>query len=171
MLFRSVYHTVYMSFFVKTTIKGGDTVLIHSGSGGVGQAAIQVALAYGLEVFTTVSTDDKKKMLMQKFPKLKSENIGNSRDVSFEQMVMVNTEGKGVNHVLNSLSGELLQALLRCVGIKGTFIEIGRFDIQNQSNISLEYFSKQIRYEVLMMDEMESSDELLKVTTDMIHTF
>ena len=78
---------------------------------------------------------------MQKFPKLKSEKIGNSRDASFEQMLMVNTKGKGVNHVLNSLSGELLQASLRCVGIKGTFIEIGRFH------------------------------ELLKVTTHMIHTF
>lgn len=41
----------------------------------------------GCEVFTTVGTKDKREYLMATFPDLKPENIGNSRDLSFEQMV------------------------------------------------------------------------------------
>lgn len=40
-------------------------------SGGVGLAAIRVAFAYGLDVFTTVSTEAKKKFLLKTFPQLK----------------------------------------------------------------------------------------------------
>lgn len=66
-----VYVTVYMAFFLVSDIRKGKSILIHAGTGGVGQAAITVALAHGLEVFTTVSTKEKKQFLLQKFPKLK----------------------------------------------------------------------------------------------------
>lgn len=41
------------------------------GSGGIGLAAIRIALAYGLEVFTTVSTQQKRKFILSLFPQLK----------------------------------------------------------------------------------------------------
>lgn len=66
-----VYITVYLAFFVYKKISKGDNVLIHAGSGGIGLAAIRVALAYGLTVFTTVSTEEKKKYLLNLFPALK----------------------------------------------------------------------------------------------------
>lgn len=142
-----------MALVKETPFKAGSTILIHAGSGGVGIAAIQVALAYGLEVFTTVSTDEKKKFLLQTFPKLKEDHIGNSRNISFEPMIMSHTKGEGVDIVLNSLSGELLQASFRCVKKHGTFVEIGRADIQNDTKINLGYFNKNISYKVLMMDK------------------
>lgn len=45
--------------------------LIHAGSGGIGLAAIRIALAYEMEVFTTVSTPQKKKFIMDLYPQLK----------------------------------------------------------------------------------------------------
>lgn len=66
-----VYVTVYAAFFTFNPIKKGKSVLIHAGSGGVGLAAIRVALAYGLEVYTTVSNDKKKTFIMETFPQLK----------------------------------------------------------------------------------------------------
>lgn len=66
-----VYLTVYTAFFTFNPIKKGQSVLIHAGSGGVGLAAIRVAFAYGLEVYTTVSNQKKKKFLMDTFPQLK----------------------------------------------------------------------------------------------------
>lgn len=65
-----VYMTVYIAFFMYNPITKGKSVLIHAGSGGVGLAAIRVALAYGLEVYTTVSTAQKKKFIMDTFPQL-----------------------------------------------------------------------------------------------------
>lgn len=66
-----VYLTVYFALFTSNKIKRGNSILIHAGSGGIGLAAIGVALAYGLEVFTTVSNPQKKKFVMDTFPKLK----------------------------------------------------------------------------------------------------
>lgn len=65
------YALVYYAFFQTISIKKGKTILIHSGAGSVGMAAIRVALAYGLDVFTTVSNLRKKKFILDEFPQLK----------------------------------------------------------------------------------------------------
>lgn len=49
-----VYATAYYSLVVRGRLRPGETVLIHSGSGGVGQAAIAIALSKKCRVFTTV---------------------------------------------------------------------------------------------------------------------
>ncbi|KAL3198253.1 hypothetical protein MRX96_044461 [Rhipicephalus microplus] len=70
----------------------------------------------GCEIFTTVGTNDKREFIKLRFPALKDKNIANSRDLSFEEHVMNETDGHGVNLVLNSLSDEKLQASLRLLG-------------------------------------------------------
>jgi fatty acid synthase len=161
-----VYFTVYVAFFHTTKIKAGKSILIHSGSGGVGQAAIQVSFAYGLEVFTTVSTEDKKNFLLKKFPELKPENIGNSRDISFETMIIKNTRGKGVDYVLNSLSGDKLQASIRCLGVDGVFLEIGKYDIQQNTNIGMGYLNKRITIKSVIFDDIDIDPNDRQVNID-----
>jgi len=160
-----VYFTVYFAFFNTTTIKAGKKILIHSGSGGVGQAAIEVAFAYGLEVFTTVSTEEKKNFLLKRFPKLKPENIGNSRKTTFEKMVLENTQGKGVDYVLNSLSGDKLQASIRCLGVDGVFLEIGKYDIQMRTSLDIGYLEKRITIKSVIFDDLsvDSNDMQVKI--------
>jgi len=51
-------------------MKAGESVLIHSGSGGVGQAAIAIALSMNCRVFTTVGSAEKKEFLKKLFPKV-----------------------------------------------------------------------------------------------------
>jgi fatty acid synthase, animal type len=151
-----VYLTVYLAFFVESQIKKGDSVLIHAGTGGVGLAAIQVAFAYGLEVFSTVGSEEKKKFLLETFPQLKPENIGNSRDTSFEKMVLVATKGRGVDFVLNSLADDKLQASLRCLSVNGTFLEIGKYDIKNKTKIHMGHFEKKINFKAIFLDIKEN---------------
>jgi fatty acid synthase, animal type len=148
-----VYGTVYSAFFLTAKIQKGNSVLIHAGSGGVGLAAIRVAFAYGLEVFTTVSNEEKKNFLLNEFPQLKADNIGNSRDVSFEDMIMTRTNGKGVDYVLNSLSQEKLQASIRCLGKGGKFLEIGKFDMENDTKIGLNSFLNELSFHAVMVDK------------------
>lgn len=147
-----VYSTVYLAFFISTRIKRGKKILIHAGSGGVGLAAIQVAFAYGLEVFTTVSTTEKKQFLLQKFPLLKESNIGNSRETSFYSMVMEETDGVGVDYVLNSLSEEKLIVSLQCLAPRGHFLEIGKYDILANNKVGLIHFWKNITFHAVMLD-------------------
>ena len=161
-----VYATVYCAFFMKTTIEKGKSILIHAGTGGVGLAAIRVALAYGLEVYTTVSTEEKKNFLLQEYPQLKIENIGNSRDISFEDMVMNGTKGKGVDFVLNSLAGDKLLASVRCLGVCGTFLEIGKFDLANDTKLGLGGFMKELSFHSVLVDNVFHSPEYMRQVSD-----
>lgn len=127
------YSTAYYALSVRGRMRKGDSVLIHAGTGGVGQAAIAIALHAGCTVFTTVGTPDKRKFLRERFPSLPDENIGNSRDTTFEQMVLMRTGGRGVDLVLNSLADEKLQASVRCLAEGGRFLEIGKLDLSNNT--------------------------------------
>jgi fatty acid synthase, animal type len=159
-----VYYTVYLAFFVTSKIEKGKSILIHAGSGGVGLAAIQVALSYGLDVYTTVSNEEKQKFLTERFPSLKPNQIGNSRDTSFEKMILNGTNGAGVDFVLNSLSEDKLQASLRCLGMNGTFLEIGKYDIMNKTKFDMGLFAKRINFRAVFFDDLPVESEEIKVS-------
>ncbi|RYP14555.1 hypothetical protein DL765_006288 [Monosporascus sp. GIB2] len=112
----------------RANLRPGESVLIHSGAGGVGIAAIQVAKAIGAEVFTTVSAEEKKKYLVEKLG-VNADNVFSSRDGSFADNVLKATRERGVDVVLNSLAGDLLRTSWRCIGLLGRFVEFGKRDL------------------------------------------
>ncbi|TDZ54076.1 Highly reducing polyketide synthase FUM1 [Colletotrichum trifolii] len=122
-----IFVTVLRALVDKAGLRDGQTVLIHSAAGGVGIAAMQIARWIGAKVFATVGSEDKKDFLVREWG-LPRENIFSSRDTSFVQGVKAATDGRGVDVVLNSLSGELLHASWECVAPHGTFVELGKRD-------------------------------------------
>jgi fatty acid synthase len=114
-------------------MRPGNSVLIHAGTGGVGQASIAIALHMGCTVFTTVGSKEKREFLKKRFPQLTDRHICNSRDTTFEQQVLTETGGRGVDLVLNSLAEEKLQASVRCLAKDGRFLEIGKYDLSNNN--------------------------------------
>jgi len=66
---------------------------------------------------------------------LTDRNIGNSQDTSFEQLIISETNGRGVDLVLNSLSEQKLQASVRCLAVGGRFLQIGKFDLNNNNRL------------------------------------
>nr|QDK64693.1 fatty acid synthase [Macrobrachium nipponense] len=149
-----VYATAYYALVVRGGLRRGESVLIHAGSGGVGQAAISIALAHSCTVFTTVSNEKKKKVLQERFPQLKDENFANSRDNSFEYDVLERTGGRGVDVVLNSLAGELLQASVRCLKEHGRFLEIGKADLSNNTALGMAIFLKNVTFHGILLDAL-----------------
>lgn len=155
-------------------LKKGEKILIHSGTGAVGQAAINVALHYGCEVFTTVGTQEKRKFIRDTFPTIPDDHIGNSRDTTFEQMIFKQTKGRGVDIVLNSLAEEKLQASIRCLAKKGRFLEIGKFDFMVNNTLDMSIFAKGIKFHSIMLDNifnapMEKRKELcLRVASEIL---
>lgn len=164
-----VYSTVYYALVVRGKMRKGESILIHAGSGGVGQAAISVALSYGLTVFTTVGSKEKREFLKRTFPQLQDRNIGNSRDCSFEQLIMRETRGRGVNLVLNSLAEEKLQASVRCLGLNGRFLEIGKLDLNNDSPLGMSVFLKNTSFHGILLDSvMEGDDETIQQVVGLV---
>ncbi|KAK6340780.1 hypothetical protein TWF696_009100 [Orbilia brochopaga] len=104
----------------------GDSILIHRGAGGTGQAAIQVAKYLGATtIFTTAGTSEKRELIAAEYG-IPQEHIFNSRDNDFVAEVLHLTNGRGVDVVLNSLSGEQSTSSWECIAPFGRFVEIGR---------------------------------------------
>ncbi|XP_012058768.1 PREDICTED: fatty acid synthase-like [Atta cephalotes] len=153
-----VYSTAYLALHIFGKIKSGDKILIHSGTGGVGQAAIYLALQKGCEVFTTVGTNDKRDFIRKMFPAILDKHIGNSRDTNFEQMIMQQTKGRGVDIVLNSLAEEKLIASVRCLAQNGRFLEIGKFDFISNNPLDISTFQKGISFHGITLENIFTDD-------------
>ncbi|TSC24494.1 type I polyketide synthase [Corallococcus sp. Z5C101001] len=102
----------------------GQTVLIHAAAGGVGMAAVQLALRAGAQVFATASPSK-----WEALRALGVKHLMNSRTLDFREQVMTLTGGRGVDVVLNSLNGDFLSASFALCAPGGRFIEIGKLGI------------------------------------------
>ncbi|KAI8309179.1 Highly reducing polyketide synthase FUM1 [Colletotrichum sp. SAR11_59] len=122
-----IFITVLRALVEKAGLRAGQSVLIHSAAGGVGIAAMQIAGWIGAKVYATVGSDKKADFVSREWG-VSRESIFSSRDTSFVECVKAATGGRGVDVVLNSLSGELLHASWECVAPHGTFVELGKRD-------------------------------------------
>ncbi|GKZ33434.1 hypothetical protein AbraIFM66950_003331 [Aspergillus brasiliensis] len=123
----------------------GEKVLIHAGAGGTGQAAIQISQYLGADVYATVSSEAKRDLLMKTYG-IPEERIFYSRDVAFAQGVKHATGGRGVDLVLNSLSGESLLASWNCLAPYGRFVEIGKKDILDNARLPMLPFNRGVSF-------------------------
>jgi acyl transferase domain-containing protein/NADPH:quinone reductase-like Zn-dependent oxidoreductase/NADP-dependent 3-hydroxy acid dehydrogenase YdfG/acyl carrier protein len=112
-------------------MKQGDRVLIHAAAGGVGLAAVQLALAAGAEVFATVGSSEKREHLKA----LGVTHIMNSRNTDFAEEIRDRTQGAGVDMVLNALSGEFIAASFSVLAAHGRFLEIGKNGIWDEARV------------------------------------
>jgi NADPH:quinone reductase-like Zn-dependent oxidoreductase len=141
-------------------LKRGESILIHSAAGGVGQAAIQIAQSLGAVIYVTVSTDKKKQLLMERYG-IGPGHFFSSRHTSFAQQLMQKTAGRGVNVVLNSLSGLALTETWRCIAPLGRFIEIGKRDIAASKSLPMDPFERNVSYSSIDLTVLSKYDELL----------
>ena len=138
--------------FEYSGLKAGERVLIHAGAGGVGLAAIQLVQASGAEVFATASAP-KQDYLRS----LGVKHIFDSRTTAFGQEIMEATGGKGVDVVLNSLTGEgFIDASLSCLRQEGRFIEMARRDILSEEDMAA--VRPDVSYAILELDVLKKTE-------------
>ncbi len=137
--------------FKMADLKAGDRVLIHTASGGVGLAAVQLAQAAGLDVFATASSP--KQAYLRS---LGIKHVFDSRTAGFGQEIMEATGG-GVNMVLNSLTGPgFIEASLSCLAVGGSFVEMGRRDIWSAEEMSAS--RPDVSYSILELDWLKLNE-------------
>lgn len=131
----------------------GESILIHSAAGGTGQAALQVAQLLGAEVFATVGSEEKKRFLVQHYG-ISEDHIFYSRNTTFAQGILRLTNGRGVDVVLNSLSGEELLASWDIIAPHGRFIELGKKDIAANNSLPMRPFLRRATFTALEIGAM-----------------
>ena len=119
----------------------------------MGLAAIQLARMIGAEIFTTVSSERKISFLVQELG-ISRDHIFNSLGVSFQEDLLRQTNGRGIDLALNSLSGELLHATWRCIAKWGTLVEIGKRDLLGGGKLDMELFLANRSYRCVDIDQM-----------------
>ncbi len=141
----TVFLTAHYALRHLARMQPGESILIHAGTGGVGQAAIQIARRLGLEIFATAGTKDKRRLLRD----LGAHHVMNSRTLTFADEILDLTGGRGVDAVLNSLAGDFIPKSLSVLAPFGRFLEIGKIDIYRNSKIGLEPLRNNISYFVI----------------------
>ncbi|CAL9650217.1 3-ketoacyl-CoA thiolase (plasmid) [Streptomyces sp. enrichment culture] len=114
-------------------VRPGEKLLVHAAAGGVGMAAVQLARHLGAEVYGTASPG---KWATLRALGLPDDRIAGSRDTGFEQRWLTATGGDGVDVVLNSLAGEFTDASLRLLPRGGRFLEMGKTDIRDATEVA-----------------------------------
>lgn len=142
------YLTAYYAIYHLARLEKGERILIHAGAGGVGQAAINIAKMTGAEIFTTAGSEEK-----QNFLKNSGVNhVLNSRNLDFADSIMELTNGEGLDVVLNSLAGEFIPRSLGLLKPYGRFLEIGKTDIYQNTQMDLYPFRKNLSYYAIDLD-------------------
>lgn len=137
--------TAYHALIEVGRLTEGESVLIHAGAGGTGQAAIQIAQHIKAEVFVTVGSQHKKELVMSTYG-IPDGNIFYSRDASFAHGIRRRTGGRGVDLILNSLAGDELRASWGCIAPYGRFLEIGKRDIFSHEKLPMFQFAKNVSF-------------------------
>jgi acyl transferase domain-containing protein/NADPH:quinone reductase-like Zn-dependent oxidoreductase/short-subunit dehydrogenase/acyl carrier protein len=112
-------------------LRRGQRVLIHSGAGGVGLAAVAIAQRAGAEIFATAGNDRKRAFLRS----LGVSHVMNSRTLDFAREILEQSDGQGVEVVLNSLAGDFIPASFSALARGGMFLEIGKRGIWTQRQV------------------------------------
>ncbi|MFF5175152.1 type I polyketide synthase [Micromonospora sp. NPDC000089] len=131
-----VFLTAWYALRDLADLRSGESVLIHSGTGGVGMAAIQIARHLGATVYATASP--------AKWDTLRSlgvadERIASSRTTDFEAAFTAASDGAGVDVVLDALAGEFVDASLRLLPRGGRFVEMGKTDVRDPDQVAAQH--------------------------------
>lgn len=142
--------TAYYALHKLGQLREGERVLIHAASGGVGLAAVQLAQLAGAEIYATAGSEEKREFLRS----LGIQHVLDSRTLSFAREVLDLTGGKGVDLVLNSLSGEAISQSISILSPYGRFLEIGKRDIYQNNSLQLEPFRKNLSFFAIDVERM-----------------
>ncbi len=146
----TVFLTAYYALTHVARLEKGERVLIHNAAGGVGLAAVRIAQWLGAEMFVTAGTPEKREFLKS----LGIQYVMDSRTLKFADDVEQWTNGRGVDVVLNAMSGEALQKSFNLLAPYGRFVEIGKKDIAENSGLAMGAFNRNATFRAIDLDRI-----------------
>ncbi|KMU74437.1 LOW QUALITY PROTEIN: fatty acid synthase S-acetyltransferase [Coccidioides immitis RMSCC 3703] len=133
------YCTAYICLTGLAHLQREQTVLIHAAAGKCGTGGYHDSASCA-EVFVTVGTPEKRELMIHRYG-IPEDHLFSSRDTSFGAGVLSATHGRGIDVVLNSLSGSLLQESFNVLAPFGHLVEIGQRDLDANSYLAMRPFN------------------------------
>uniref|UniRef100_A0ACD5ZGZ0 Uncharacterized protein n=1 Tax=Avena sativa TaxID=4498 RepID=A0ACD5ZGZ0_AVESA len=113
--------TVWSTVFMTSHLAPGESFLIHGGSSGIGTFAIQIAKHLGIKVLVTAGSEEK----LAACKGLGADVCINYKTEDFVARIKEETDGKGVDVILDNIGGSYLQRNLNSLAIDGRLFIIG----------------------------------------------
>jgi len=114
------FYTVWSNVFMRGELSQGETLMVQGGSSGIGVAAILIAKALGHKVFVTAGTDEKCDACI----KLGADLAINYKTQDFVEEIKKATDGKGVNVILDMVTGDYISREIECLADDGRIVII-----------------------------------------------
>jgi putative PIG3 family NAD(P)H quinone oxidoreductase len=114
------FFTVWTNVFERGRLQAGESLLVHGGSSGIGTTAIQLASRSGSRVIATSGSADK----CSKCKELGASVAIDYKTEDFVQVIERETQGKGVDVILDMVGGDYINRNLRCLAVEGRLVQI-----------------------------------------------
>ena len=114
------FFTVWSNVFDRARLKAGESILIQGGSSGIGVTAIQMAKAFGAQVFVTAGSTEKCQACLA----LGADHAINYRNHDFAQELMRLTDNAGVDIILDMVAGAYIAKEVQCLREDGRLVLI-----------------------------------------------
>lgn len=111
------FYTVWVNVFETCKLKSGEKFLVHGGSSGIGLTAIQLAKAFGAEVFTTVGNAEKAAFCKS----IGADHVFNYKTDDWMVGIANITQKKGVEVILDMVGGSYIEKNLRSLALEGRY--------------------------------------------------
>lgn len=115
------FFTIWTNVFQRGKLKGGETVLIHGGSSGIGTAATMLSKAFGATVLVTVGSEEKREACLA----LGADLAINYRTQDFVEESKKFTGGKGVDVIVDIIAGDYVARNYKAAALNGRIVQIG----------------------------------------------
>jgi putative PIG3 family NAD(P)H quinone oxidoreductase len=114
------FFTVWTNVFQRGGLRGGESILIHGGSSGIGTTAIQLAKAFGARIFVTAGNQEK----CQACVELGAERAINYREENFAEVIAEATGGDGIDLILDMVGGDYFTPNIASLAVEGRLVQI-----------------------------------------------
>jgi NADPH2:quinone reductase len=114
------FFTVWHNTFERGGLKGGETLLIHGGSSGIGTAAIQLARAFGARVITTAGSEEK----CEACRRLGADVAINYKTEDFVAATKAATGEKGAEVIVDMVGGDYIARNYEAAAVEGRIVQI-----------------------------------------------
>lgn len=119
--FGIAYLTSYLALVDRGRLQAGETVLVHAAAGGVGLAALQIAVALGATVIASAGSVEKRALCTQHG----ASHVIDYRDEAWGEQVKDLTDGRGADVIYDPVGGDTFDASTRCLAFNGRLLVIG----------------------------------------------
>jgi len=147
--------TVWSNVFQRGRLMPNETLLVHGGGSGIGCTAIQLAKAFGNKVYVTAGSDEK----CQRCLDLGADAAINYRQQDFVEQINMQTDGKGVDVILDMIGGDYFPRNLKCLTTEGRLLQIA---IQNGAKSEINLWQMMLKRQTITGSTLRARDDNFK---------